>query len=100
MPLFGEPDSNFLTSLPGEWVQVIGKGKLTLSDNVLPLIQKGDAVSYANASVSIYGLETKLSAAASATVAHGICLIESQGPNVAVQVNAPKVTTLGTRSGR
>jgi hypothetical protein len=95
----GHPDT-MLTLRPGEWVQVVGKGKLTLSDNVLPLIQKGDAVSYANANVSIYGLETKLSATASATVAHGICLIESQGPNVAVQVNAPKVSTLGARSGR
>jgi hypothetical protein len=74
----------------GEWAQVIGKGKLTLSNNVLPLIHQGDAVSYANASVSIYGIETKLSATASATIAQGVCLIQSQGPNVAVKVSAPK----------
>ena len=100
--LYGSDDhpDTMLTLRPGEWVQVIGKGKLTLSDNVLPLIQKGDAVSYANANVSIYGLETKLSATAAATVAHGSCLIESQGPNVAVQVNAPKVSKLGMRSRR
>jgi hypothetical protein len=79
-----------LTLRPGEWVQVIGRGKFTLSGNVLPLIHRGDAVSYANANVSIYGIETRLSATASATIGQGICLTQSQGPNVTVKVNAPK----------
>jgi hypothetical protein len=83
------PDT-VLTLQPGEWVQVAGRGKFTLSDNVLPLIRNGDAVRYANANVSVYGLETKLSATASATIAQGACLNQSQGPNVAVKVSAPQ----------
>ena len=83
------PDT-MLTLRPGEWVQVVGKGRLTLSGNVLPLIHQGDAVSYANANVSIYGIETRLSAKASATTGQGICLAQTQGPNVAVKVNVPE----------
>jgi hypothetical protein len=90
--LYGSDDhpDTMLTLRPGQWVQVIGKGKFTLSNNVLPLVRKGDAASYANANVSIYGVETKLSATASATIAQGGCLIQSQGPHVAVKVSAPK----------
>ena len=90
--LYGADDhpDTMLTLHPGEWAQVIGKGKLTLSKNVLPLVRNGDAVSYANANVSVFGVETELSATASATIAQGVCLIQSQGPNVAVQVIAPK----------
>jgi len=92
LALYGEDDhpDTMLTLHPGEWVQVIGKGKFTLSDNVVPLVREGDVVSYANANVSIYGLETQLSATASATIAQGICLNESQGPNVDVKVSAPE----------
>jgi hypothetical protein len=90
--LYGAEDhpDTMLTLHPGEWVQVIGKGKLTLSDNVLPLVRNGDAASYANANVSLYKVETKLSAAASKTLAQGVCLIQTQGPNVAAKVSAPK----------
>jgi hypothetical protein len=90
--LYGANDhpDTMLTLHPGEWVQVMGKGKFTLSDNVLPLIRQGDVVSYANANLSIYGVETKLSATALATVAQGTCLNQSQGPNVAVKVSAAK----------
>ena len=90
--LYGVDDrpDTMLTLRPGEWVQVTGKGKLTLSNNVLPSVRNGDAVSYANANVSIYGVETKLSATAAETFAQGACVIQSQGPNVALKVGVPK----------
>ncbi len=90
--LYGANDrpDTMLTLHPGQWVQVTGKGKLTLSNNVLPLVRNGDTASYANANVSLYGVEEMPSATASATTAKGVCLIQSQGPNVAVKVSAPK----------
>ena len=90
--LYGADDhpDTMLTLRPGEWVQVTGKGKLTLSNNVLPLVRNGDVASYANANVSIYGVEETPSATASATTAQGVCLIQSQGPNVAVKVSVSK----------
>jgi hypothetical protein len=90
--LYGAHDrpDTMLTPRRGEWVQVIGKGTLTLSNNVLPLVRNGDAASYANANVSIYGVEQKLPAGASGTFAQGLCLIQSQGPNVTVKVSASK----------
>jgi len=90
--LYGADDhpDTMLTLQPGEWLQVIGKGKFTLSGTVLPLIRNGDAVSYANGNVSIYGLETQVSATASATIARGTCLQETEGPNIAVKVTTPE----------
>jgi len=90
--LYGAKDhpDTMLTLRPGEWAQLTGKGKFTLSNNVLPLVHRGDAASYANANVSIYGVEEVLSATASKAMGHGACLIQSQGPNVAVKVSPSK----------
>ena len=41
-----------LTMRPGEWVRIIGTGKITRPEDVMPLIRNGDEVNHANAQVS------------------------------------------------
>ena len=67
------PDT-MLTRHPGEWVGIIGKGRITLAREVMGFIRNEDAVSHANAKVSIHEDETLLTANVSATISHGVCL--------------------------
>ena len=83
------PDT-MLTLRPREWALVIGKGKITLPENIVAFIRNGDPVSNANAKVSIYGSETLLAATASATVSQRVCLNQSQGPSVAMKLDEPR----------
>ena len=70
-----------LTMHPGEWVRIIGTGKIILPEKVvMRFIRNGDAVNHANAQVSIHEVETLLAANASATISHGVCPNRSQGP--------------------
>jgi hypothetical protein len=79
-----------LTMHPGEWVRIIGRGKITRSEEVMRFIRNGDAVNHANAQVSIHRVETLLTATASATISHGVCPNRTQGPSVAMQLDVPK----------
>lgn len=79
-----------LTLHPGEWALIIGDGKITLPKDVMAFVRNGDPVSYATARVSIYESETLLTPSASATVSRCVYLVQSQEPNVAIKVNAPK----------
>ena len=79
------------TMHPGEWVRIIGTGKITRPDEVIMrFIRNGDAANHANAQVSIHEVETLLTANASATISHGVCPNWSQGPNVAMKLEVPK----------
>jgi hypothetical protein len=78
-----------LTIQPGEWVRIIGIGKITLPEEVVGLIRDGDVVSHANAEVSIYQAEMLLSPSASAKASLGVCLSQSQGPSVAMKLDLP-----------
>jgi hypothetical protein len=79
-----------LTMHPGEWVRIIGTGKITRPEEVMRLIRNGDAVNHANAQVSIHMVETLLTATASATISHGVCPNRSQGPSVAMKLDVLK----------
>jgi hypothetical protein len=79
-----------LTMHSGEWVRIIGKGKITLSEEVLRFIRNGDAVNHANAQVSIHQVETLLTANTAATISHGVCPNRRQGPNVAMKLDEPR----------
>ena len=67
------PDT-MLTRHPGEWVGIIGKGRITLPRELMGFIRNEDAVRHANARVSIHEDETLLTADASATISHAVCL--------------------------
>jgi hypothetical protein len=79
-----------LTMHPGEWVRIIGTGKITRSEGVMRFIRDGDAVNHANAQVSIHQVETLLTANAGAMISHAVCPNRSQGANVALKLDLPK----------
>ena len=79
-----------LTMRPGEWVRIIGTGKITRPEDVMPLIRNGDEVNHANAQVSFHEVETLLTANASAMISHAVCPSRSQGPSVAMNATSPK----------
>ncbi len=80
-----------LTMPPGEWVRIIGEGKFTPPNESVNLIRSiGVAVSQANAQSSIYDAEELLTATSSATILHGVCLNQVQGPGVPMRLDAPK----------
>ena len=79
-----------LTMHPGEWVRIIGTGKITRPEEVMHFIRNGDEVNHANAQVSIHEVETVLTTNTSATISHGVCPNRSQGPSVAMKLDVPK----------
>ena len=79
-----------LTMHPGEWVRIIGTGKITRPEEVMRFIHNGDPANHANAQVSIHEVETLLTANASATISHGVCPNLRQGPSVAMKLDEPR----------
>jgi hypothetical protein len=77
-------------SAHGEWVRIIGTGKITRPEEVMRFIRNGDAVNHATAQVSIHEVETLLTANAYATISHAVCPNRSQGPSVAMKLDVPK----------
>jgi hypothetical protein len=88
--LYGADDhpGTMLTLHPGEWVRVIGKGRMALppDDSVVNLIRLGDAVDQANARVTVSRTETLVAPAGAATVSREECLNQSQGESVSITV--------------
>jgi hypothetical protein len=79
-----------LTIHPGEWVRIIGTGKITRPDDVMRFIRNGDAVNHANAQVSIHEVETLLTANAEATISQSVCPNRSQGSSVGMKLDVPE----------
>ena len=79
-----------LTMHPGEWVRIIGTGKITRPEEVMRFIRNGDGVNHANAQVSLHEVETLLAANAYATISHAVCPNQSQGPSVAMRLDVAK----------
>lgn len=75
-----------LTLRPGEWVRIIAKGNVRLPEDFTQLTRSGDLVSQANAHVLLYNNETLLTATAVATTSDGLCLTETNGPSVRIEV--------------
>jgi hypothetical protein len=71
---------------PGEWVQVVGKGRIELSKDFPSLVRSGDVVSQANAKSAIFRNELILTAKADALVSTRLCLFEKQGSAVAMNL--------------
>ena len=74
---------------PGEWVRIIGKGRICLNGDVMEFVRAGDAVTHTNARIIIHQDETLLTPTATATISYGVCPNE-QGPSAAVEVDAPR----------
>ena len=86
--LYGDNDhpGSMLRLDPGEWVRIVGIGRITLDDDQKRLAAH-DPVSQMNAQTSIYRDETLLTASASATLSKNVCFDHNQGPSVKVRIN-------------
>jgi len=90
--LYGADDhpDTMLTLKPGEWVRVVDKGDFGgLDDNILELIKSGSPADHAYAETALFRAETLITPRHSATVAHEVCVRQTQGQNVAIQLTLP-----------
>ena len=88
--LYGADDhpETLLKLLPGEWLRIVGKGKinLPLGGGVADFISRGDAIGHANAQISVMKTEILITSSSSASVSRELCINKLQGPDVAITV--------------
>lgn len=82
--LYGSNDhpNTMLTLMPGEWVRIIGKGQLTLSE----LTSSSDPADRVYAKASLFREETLITPTQSATVNREVCLAQTPGQSVPIQL--------------
>lgn len=89
--LYGADDhaNTMLTLNPGEWMRVIGKGDLSLPENLVKLTLPPQTEEYLFAKSSLYRQETLITPTQSATASREVCLAPMQGQSVPIQLNIP-----------
>jgi len=89
--LYGSNDhaNTMLTLNPGEWVRVIGKGHLALDEDLVKLASSGHPADYVYAQASLYHQETLATPTQSATVSREVCIVQTQGQSVPIQLAFP-----------
>ena len=85
MILYGSNDhpNTMLTLKPCEWVRVIGKGHL------IDFAGFGDPADRAYAESSLFRMETLITPTQSATVKCEVCLAQTRGQSVPIQLAIP-----------
>jgi hypothetical protein len=81
--------NTMLTLNPGEWVRVIGKGHLVLDEDLVKLSKSGQPADYVYVKSSVYRQETLITPTLSATASREVCLAQTQGQSVPVQLTIP-----------
>jgi hypothetical protein len=83
--LYGSNDhpNTMLTLKPGEWVRVIGKGHL------IKFTSFSDPADQAYATASLFREETLITPTQSATVKRQVCLAQTRGQSIAIQLAIP-----------
>jgi hypothetical protein len=89
--LYGADDqaNTMLTLNPGEWVRVIGKGHLSLQEDLVKLTISGEPADYVYVKSSLYRQETLITPTLSATASREVCLAQTQGQSVPIQLTIP-----------
>jgi hypothetical protein len=74
---------------PGEWLEIIGKGKFQLPyDGGLDLVRSHSA-DHVYAEASLYRVESLVTPNAAATVRRGVCLSQTRGQGVPIELTIP-----------
>jgi hypothetical protein len=81
--------NTMLTLNPGEWVRVIGKGHLVLDEDLVKLSKSGQPADYVYVKSSVYRQETLITPTLSATASREVCLAQTQGQSVPIQLTTP-----------
>jgi hypothetical protein len=73
----------------GEWVRIIGKGKieLPLDSGVTDFIRAGDVINHANAQASVRTTTMQITALTAVSVSQELCITKLQGPAVVIEVS-------------
>ena len=89
--LYGNDDytNTMLTLEPGQWIRVIGKGSLRLDDSVVKLVGSGASADHAYAEAILFREETMVTATQSATVGREVCVAQTPGQSVPIQLSIP-----------
>jgi len=89
--LYGANDhaNTMLTLKPGEWVRVIGKGRLALDEDLVKRTLSGHPADHVYAQASLYRQETLITPTQSATVSREVCLAQTQGQSIPIQLAIP-----------
>jgi hypothetical protein len=90
-----DPAHSMVTLHQGEWVRILGEGKLTFPPEgpagpIFGLIRSGSVVDHAFAKVSLFQVETLLTATATARVRRKLCLEQAQGEAIPISLPAPQ----------
>lgn len=88
--LYGAEDhpDTLLTLNPGEWVRVVAKGDFGFN-SLLELTRSGFPADHAYAESAIFREETLITPRHSATVSREVCINQTHGQNVAIQITLP-----------
>ena len=78
--------NTLLTLKPGEWVRVIAKGNLQLEGNLVELSKSGFPADHVYAKSSLFREEKLVTPRNSATVATEVCLAQTGGQGVPIQL--------------
>jgi hypothetical protein len=89
--LYGANDhsNTMLTLDPGEWVRIIGKGHIALGEDVVKLALSGHPADEVYAQASLYRKRTLITASQSATAGREVCLAQTHGTSVPIQLTIP-----------
>lgn len=89
--LYGADDhsNTMLTLNPGESVRIIGKGHIALGEDVVKLALSGRPADEVYAQASLYREKTLITAAQSATAGREVCLAQTHGQSVPIQLTIP-----------
>jgi hypothetical protein len=89
--LYGNDDhtNTMLTLEPGQWIRVIAKGHFLLDESVVKLVGSGASADHAYAQTTLFREETMITARQSATVAREVCVAQTHGQSVPIQLSIP-----------
>ena len=89
--LYGDDNhpNTMLTLQSGEWVRVVAKGNIRIHDGLIRLIASRFPADHAYAEASLFPEETMVTARQSATVAREICVVQTRGQTMPIQVLLP-----------
>ena len=89
--LYGSLDhaNTMLTLNPGERVRIIGKGHLILDEHLVKLAMSDHPADHVYVQASLYRDETLITPTQSATTSREVCLAQTQGQSVPIQLAIP-----------
>jgi hypothetical protein len=84
-----EHANTMLTLNPGEWIRVVANGHFDLDEDLIKLTLSGYPADQAYAQASLFREQTLITASQSATAAREVCMSNTQGRTIPIQLSVP-----------